>query len=197
MNILKIDTSPRADSSNSRILTDEVVAQLDSTAVKTRDLANNLLPVISAEDLVALHGSQHLDSDSFRRHQRLSDQLIAELKWADTLVIGIAMHNFSVPAVLKQWIDYVCRAGHTFHYTADGPAGLTTIRNAYLVVAAGGTPIGSSVDFASGYLQWICQFIGVKNVHIIDASGSKRAPEEILANGKAQIQALASQAVVA
>ena len=197
MNILKIDTSPRADNGNSRILTGELVARLDSAAVKTRDLANNPLPSINAEDLVALHGSQSLDSDSFRLHQRLSDQLIAELKWADTLVIGVAMHNFSVPAVLKQWIDYICRAGHTFHYSADGPAGLANIATAYLVVATGGTPIGSNIDFASSYMQWICQFIGVKDIHIIDACGSKGTPEQVIANGKAQIDALVSQAAMA
>ena len=197
MNILKIDSSPRTESSNSRTLTSALVAALGDAEVKTRDLANNPLPLLSAEELVALHGSQPIDSDSFRRHQQLSDQLIAELKWADTLVIGIAMHNFSVPAALKQWIDYICRADHTFHYTADGPAGLTPIRQAYLVVATGGTPIGSSVDFASGYVKWICQFIGVRDIHIIDASGSKGTPEEVIANGNGQIDALVSQTAVA
>jgi FMN-dependent NADH-azoreductase len=34
-----------------------------------------------------------------------SDEMIAELLRADEYVIGVAMHNFSIPSVLKLWID--------------------------------------------------------------------------------------------
>ena len=34
------------------------------------------------------------------------------------------MHNFSIPASLKAWIDLVTRAGKTFSYTSSGPQGL-------------------------------------------------------------------------
>lgn len=34
------------------------------------------------------------------------------------------MYNFSIPAVLKLWIDQVVRAGKTFSYEGGTPAGL-------------------------------------------------------------------------
>lgn len=190
MNLLKIESSPRGEDSNSRALTEHLLQVLKPTNFKERDLANQPLPPISAEDLVALHGGQKLDKTSFQEQLELSNELIAELKSADTLVVGVAMHNFNVPAVLKQWIDLICRAGETFRYTAEGPQGLTSIENAYIVVATGGTPLGSNMDFASGYLKQICHFIGVNNIHIIDASGSKRRTDEILGSAKNQIQNL-------
>lgn len=195
MNILKIDTSPRREQSNSRVLADYLVRQLDGNRLILRDLSANPLPPMSAEDLIALHGSRDNGSSSLARHAAISDELIAELKAADTLVIGMPVHNFSVPLVLKQWIDYICRAGHTFRYGANGPEGLSNIQRAYLVVSAGGMEIGSAVDFASRYMAHICRFIGVREIHIIDASGSKGTPEAIIALGKAQIDQLLEEQV--
>ncbi len=53
----------------------------------------------------------------------LDDALIAELKTADAIVLGVPMYNFGVPASLKNWIDAVSRAGVTFRYSEMGPEG--------------------------------------------------------------------------
>lgn len=189
MTVLKIDTSARLDSSNSRQLSDYLVSQLGDSEVIVRDLARQPLPQISAEDLVGVHGSSTDERASLQQHLAVSAELIEELNSADTLVLGVSMYNFGVPVVLKQWIDYVCRAGVTFRYGANGPEGLTGIKRAFIVTATGGTPVGGGMDFVSGYLAFICRFIGVEEVIHIDASGSKRAPEEVLAAGRAQIDA--------
>lgn len=190
MNILKIDTSPRREQSNSRILGDYLVQQLDGDGLTVMDLSAHPLPAMSAEDLIALHASRDNGYASLEQHVSISDGLIAELKGADTLVIGIPVHNFSIPLVLKQWVDYICRAGHTFRYGSDGPQGLSDIERAYLVVSAGGMEIGGTADFASRYMAHVCRFIGVREIHIIDASGSKGTPEAVIARGKEQIDLL-------
>lgn len=102
------------------------------------------------------------------------------------------MYNFSIPAVLKQWIDAVCRAGVSFKYTEQGPVGLLDIKQAFIITATGGTPVGSEMDFASRYLEFICRFIGVREVFHIDASGSKGSPEQVINQGKQQVDALMS-----
>jgi len=45
-----------------------------------------------------------------------SDALIAEIRRADVLVIGVPMYNFSMPAPLKSWIDNIVRVGATFDF---------------------------------------------------------------------------------
>jgi FMN-dependent NADH-azoreductase len=155
-----------------------------------RDLVRNPLPPMSPEDLVGVHGSKDDDRPSLQRHLAISNELIEELQQADTLVIGVPMYNFSVPAYLKQWIDYVCRAGVSFRYTEDGPQGLTGVKRAFIVTASGGTPIGSEMDFASRYLEQICRFLGVAEVHHIDAGGSKRTPEVVIDSARRQIDLL-------
>lgn len=186
MSVLHIDSSARKSASISRQLSAYLVSELAKTT-HYRDLAFDPLPPISAQDLVAVHGSHVDGSDSFRQQLALSDALIDELRQADTVVFGVALYNFSVPAVLKQWIDAVCRAGVSFKYTEQGPQGLLGIKNAYIVTASGGTPIGSELDFASPYLAAICRFLGVENVHHIDANGSKREPALNIVQGKKQI----------
>jgi len=192
MTVLKIDTSARLEGSNSRTITDYLVQQLGQPVIE-RDLVKNPLPPMSPRDLVGVHGSHDDDRPSLQRHLAISNELIAELSRADTLVLGVAMYNFGVPAYLKQWIDYVCRAGVSFRYTENGPEGLTAVKRAFIVTASGGTPIGSENDFASRYLEHICRFLGVEEVIHIDASGSKRTAGAVIEAGKWQIDSLFAQ----
>lgn len=191
MTVLHINSSARQDHSNTRIIGQYLVDTLGGRAIH-RDLAQQPLPPISAQDLIAVHGSSDDQRASFQTQLSLSTQLIDELTNADTLVLGAPMYNFSIPAVLKQWIDAVCRAGVSFKYTEQGPVGLLDIKQAFIITATGGTPVGSEMDFASRYLEFICRFIGVREVFHIDASGSKGSPEQVINQGKQQVDALMS-----
>ena len=139
---------------------------------------------------MGVHASSDSERANLKDQLRLSDQLISELRDADTLVLGVPMYNFGIPASLKQWIDAICRAGVSFKYTEQGPIGLLGVKRAFIITASGGTPIGSDMDFASPYLEHICKFIGINDVFHIDASGSKGSPEQVIAEGKRQVNSL-------
>ena len=189
MSILHINSSARLKHSNTRIIGQYLVDELAEPVV-SRDLVQQILPPISAEDLIAVHGSFDGERASLRTQLALSEQLIDELKNADTLVIGVPMYNFGIPASLKQWVDSICRAGVSFKYTEQGPVGLLGVKQAFIITASGGTPIGSELDFASRYLEHICRFIGIADVFHIAASGSKGTPEQVIDQGKQQVDAL-------
>ncbi len=53
---------------------------------------------------------------------------------SDALLISTPMHNFTVPAALKLWIDFVLRVGRTFKSTAEGKFGLLADRPALVLV---------------------------------------------------------------
>jgi len=192
MTVLKVNSSARLEGSNSRIITEYLVDKLGETVID-RDLVKAPLPPMNAQDLVGVHGSHDDDRTSLQEHLKVSSELISELKRADTVVFGVAMYNFGVPTYLKQWIDYVCRAGVSFRYTKNGPEGLTGVKRAFIVTASGGTPIGSDMDFASRYLEHVCRFLGVEEVFHIDASGSKREPGAVIAAAKAEVDKLVAQ----
>jgi FMN-dependent NADH-azoreductase len=105
-----------------------------------------------------------------------SDELIGELEQADEYVIGVAMHNFSIPSVLKLWIDQISRVGKTFSYGEYGPKGLLVNKKATLLAASGGvyepgTPLGA-LNFAEPYLRAVLGFVGVTEVNLVNAGGT-------------------------
>ena len=189
MTILKVDSSARFCGSNSRILTQYLIENLDKPVI-TRDLAANIFPALSAEDLMDMHNKKKSPRESLLQHQAISNELISEIKSADTLVLGIPIYNFTIPAVLKQWVDYIVKSGITFKYGENGPEGLSGIKRAFIVTSSGGTPIGSPMDFASSYIEHICKFIGIEEIHHIKADGSKGSSDEIITDGKQQIDNL-------
>lgn len=189
MTVLHINSSARLQDSNTRIIGQYLVDALAEPVID-RDLVKQPLAPISGEDLVAVHGSIDADRTSLQTQLALSQQLIDELKSAETLVIGAPMYNFSIAASLKQWIDAICRAGVSFKYTEQGPVGLLGVKRAFIITATGGTTVGSDIDFNSRYLEHICRFIGINEVAHIDASGSKGSPEQVIAQGKQQVDAL-------
>ena len=171
--ILRIDASARHAGSTTRQLADKLVARLVEqgygASVTVRDLAATP-PALLTENWV---GANFTDDDARSADQKAalaaSDELIGELEAADTIVIGVPLYNFAVPASLKAWIDLIARARRTLRYTEAGPEGLLKGKKAYLVVATGGVPVGSDYDFATGYLRHVLGFVGITDVTVIDA----------------------------
>ena len=78
MTILHINSSARLDHSNTRIIGQYLVDMLAEPVV-SRDLAQQPLPPISAEDLIAVHGSLDSDRASLQTQLTLSEKLIDAL----------------------------------------------------------------------------------------------------------------------
>ncbi len=116
-----------------------------------------------------------------------SDALVEELQAADVIVIGTPIYNFGVPAALKAWIDMIARARKTFRYTANGPEGLLKGKKAYVVVASGGVPVDSPVDFATPYLRHALKFVGITDVDVIAADQLNSRADESIDNARVQI----------
>jgi len=166
--VLHIDSSARLTGSTSRDLSQRIVDKLQPSTVIRRDLTS-ALPQIDEDWVNANFTPVDQRSPEQKDRLALSDQLVQELKAADTIVIGVPIYNFSVPASLKAWVDLVARAGLTFKYTENGPQGLLEGKRAILAVASGGTKVGSEIDFGSGYLKHIMGFIGITEVEIVAA----------------------------
>lgn len=174
--VLHIDASARHQGSTTRAMTDRILTRLQPAHTVRRDLSA-ALPLITEEWVNANFAPSDQRSDAQRETLALSDALVAELRAADTIVIGLPVYNFSVPAAFKAWIDLVARAGETFRYTSDGPQGLLTGKRAIVAIATGGTPVGSEIDFASGYARHILGFLGIDDVEFIAADRMAVDPE--------------------
>ncbi len=166
--ILHINASANLANSQSRSASAQIVGGLGGT-VTQRDLATTPLPQIDGAWAEARLTDPATRSPDDAERLALSDALIAELRAADTIVIGTPIYNFAAPAALKAWMDLVARPGVTFRYTPDGPEGLLTGKKAIVTVASGGVPVGSEIDFLSSHLRFFLGFIGITDVEIVAA----------------------------
>ncbi|MEM1430692.1 MAG: NAD(P)H-dependent oxidoreductase [Pseudomonadota bacterium] len=190
--VLRIDASARRTGSISRELADEIIARIAPQDVTIRDLAATPVPQIDEQWIGANFTAADERTEAQRSTLALSDQLVGELQAADTLVIGLPIYNFGVPAALKAWVDQVARAGLTFRYTADGPKGLLDGKRAIVVVASGGTEAGSEIDFATGYIRHVLSFIGITEVEFVTADRLMVDADASRATAAAQIERLAA-----
>lgn len=193
--ILRIDSSARKSGSTTRELTNELVSllsdQIGDVKVITRDVADGL-PFVDEDWVNANFTPQEDRTEAHKEKLAFSDSLVAELKAADTIVIGLPIYNFGVPATLKAWVDMIARARLTFRYTSEGPEGLLQGKKAYIAVASGGTSAGSEIDFATSYLRHALKFVGITDVTLIDASAAAQGAEEALNRAKGQIESVAA-----
>ena len=193
LKVLEVAASGRNDGSVSRMLSADLIAALEerhgSITLTRRDL-NRGLSLVDEAWINANFTAAEERSAEQRAVLAESDALVAELKAADVLVIGAPIYNFGVPAALKAWIDMVARARLTFRYTEDGPKGLLEGKKAYLVVASGGVPVGSAVDFATPYLRHALAFIGIDDVEVIAAEQLNSKAEESIDAARVRIAEL-------
>lgn len=188
--ILRIDATARHEGSFSRKLADRLVTKLGGD-VTTRDLAKTPVPQVDETWVGATFTPPADRSDAQNAALAFSNELVAELQDADTVIISLPVYNFGVPAGLKAWADHVARVGVTFAYTDTGPEGLLEGKRAILAVASGGTKVGSEIDFATPWLKFFLGFLGITNVEVVAADGLMGDPEGV-ARAEAEIDLLAA-----
>lgn len=183
LRILEVSASGRRKGSVSRMLSADLVEALEDRhgdiELTRRDLSRGM-PFVDDAWIEANFTAPEERSAAQRAALAESDALVEELRQADVLVIGSPIYNFGIPAALKAWVDMIARARRTFRYTENGPEGLLEGKKAYLVIASGGVPVDSAVDFATPYLRHALGFVGIGDVEVIAADQlNSRSDESI------------------
>ncbi|MBV8273097.1 MAG: NAD(P)H-dependent oxidoreductase [Cupriavidus sp.] len=184
--LLHLNVSPRGERSTSRragqYLRDQLSAHHGPLTVIDRDLGGDPLPVIDAAfteaNIAMAAGSGNARASALA----LSETLIAELESSDMLLITTPMHNFTVPATLKTWIDLVVRPARTFQSTPQGKQGLLRDRPVLAVVSCGGafhSGPGSQMDHFTPYLKYVLGTIGLTRVEVLRMENMNRGPDQV------------------
>ena len=181
MTILQINSSARREASHSTRLANRIVERLrdadPEAALTVRDLNHTPQPVLDEVALGALFTPADLRTPEQAARVALDDALIAELKAADVVVLGVPMYNFGVPSQLKNWIDAISRAGVTFRYTEKGPEGLVKGKTVYVALTRGGKYRNTPADTQVPYLKTVLGFLGMTDVHFVYAEGLALGPD--------------------
>lgn len=171
---LLLEASPRFGRSQSRAAAEQVICRLrarePALRVLRRDLAAAPPPLIDEAFTEAMYVPAAAQDEGQRQALAQSEVLIGELEQTSGLVISTPMNNFTVPAVLKAWIDQVLRLERTFRSTPAGKLGLLADRPTYVVVATGGFVTGERArqpDFLTPYLEAVLATLGIKTVQFL------------------------------
>ncbi|MDX7988030.1 FMN-dependent NADH-azoreductase [Xenorhabdus sp. 12] len=173
--VLVLKSSILAQASQSSKMADYFVGEWLShhpdSQVTERDLAKNPVPVLDSEIFNALRQISTELSEQQKAALALSDEMVAELKTHDIIVITAPMYNFTIPTHLKNYFDLVARAGLTFQYTEKGPEGLLKGKRAIILASNGGFHKDSPRDTITPYLRVFLGFIGITDVEFVYAEG--------------------------
>lgn len=188
MKLLEIQSSVRLEGSISRTLSDEFI-QAWQTAhsniqYKKRDVGLN--PPAHPTELWTKANYLPPEERSPLMTAALteSETLIEELLWADHLLLGVPMYNFSVPSTLKAYLDNIVRINRTFTFdlTTYTFEGLAIGKKALVITPSAGnfvagTPLGK-MNFCDTYLRSVLGFIGIDDVRVVPVP-DQFMPDEI------------------
>ncbi len=175
--LLHIDASPRGDYSISRKVSaafaESWKKQNSAGKVIRRDLDKTPLTFVDMNWIAGAYSTPDQLTEEHKKALALSDELIGELLSADHIVIGTPMYNFSIPAVVKAWIDHVVRIGKTFTASYEG---LAKGRKVSVIIASGGSygagsPL-ASYNLENAYLKTVLGFIGITDVEFVMAGNT-------------------------
>jgi FMN-dependent NADH-azoreductase len=144
--LLHIDSSIQGERSVSRKLTARAAdawqaAHPDGT-VTYRDLGAEPLPHLDGSGVAAwaTPGEQHTPAQ--RAAWALTEQLVDEVKRADTVLLGLPLYNYGAPSSVKAWVDHLTVPG--LAYDPATRAGLLGDREFVVLASRGGGYLGDS-----------------------------------------------------
>jgi FMN-dependent NADH-azoreductase len=173
---------------------DEIV-ELDLFAEKEQ------LPYYSAEAIHAItKKGQGLElTEKEQQLNKLIEAKLDQFLSVNKVVFAFPLWNFTVPAVLHTYIDYLAYPGKTFRYEQEGPVGLLTDKKVALLVARGGVySEGPAVDaeMAARYMQVLMRFFGIQDITEVVIEGHNAFPdraEEIVQEGLERVAKAAQE----
>ena len=179
-NILRIDASARNTRSLTRNLADTFMAAFleacPKAEIMVRDIGAAPPPFIT-ESWIAAAFKPAEDRTKFEKQTlQPSDELIAELRAADLIVLSTPLYNYGMPAALKAWVDQVIRVGETFSFDlarGDSPIEPILSGKTLIVLTSSGEfgfdpgGVRHSSDHLIPHLQTISKYLGVETADLI------------------------------
>lgn len=204
MKLLHVDASPKGAKSGSRTLSrffvDRLRAQLPTLSVDYLDLAQEALPPITELFASATYTPADQRTAEMREALMVSDALCARLLVADALLFAMPMHNWTMPAAFKAFVDTIVRGGVTYIATDDGRfVGTLGGKKTLFLTTRGvdlrpGTPF-AAMDALTPALRAAFGFIGVAEPAFVDAQPMQFANEveraAAMRRAKTELSALA------
>lgn len=200
--LLHIIASPREEASRTLQISDVFVNlfrdKFPESFIDELNLAKEELPSLSTKRVdgkyillsgQTLFGEQRESWEGIIQH-------IQRFLSADIYLISTPMWNFSIPYMLKQYIDLIVQPKYLFQYTKTGVEGLVKNKKMIVISTRGGRYSSNetqALDFQEPYLRMIFNFVGIQDIEFVKAEPmdmGKEAREKALNSAKTAITTL-------
>lgn len=144
------------------------------------NLYDMVIPQATVPELLGIWEKQAQHVTLSAREQQLfaiNQQLLQQFKAHHRIVIAMPLHNFNVPARLKDYIDNILVARETFRYTENGSVGLMTNDYRVMLLQASGSIYTRNdrytpMEFSRLYLdKMFTEIMGFDQFEIVRAQG--------------------------
>ena len=201
MNTLIVSYLPKQEHSNTKKLLDTFMNAIKNTEHTQLDLLENTPDLFNTTSMSAYikrnYMGQPIDNNEKNAISKM-DQMTQQFKEADTVVLAFPMHNFSVPAPVKAYLDSIIQKGETFDMNEQGFVGLMKGKKALVIMTSGGVYKGQTASWEHGMslTKQLLTFMGFENVQGIMAQGTNNTPENVsttIENAQQQVIDIANQ----
>jgi FMN-dependent NADH-azoreductase len=186
MKLLHIIATTRGDQSRTLSISKEFLHELlekhPDVKVDEIDLSTFELPPVLDSFVkmkyLMMSGAE-IDAETLAAWKDVS-KLAEDFISYDLYLITSPMWNFTIPYILKHYIDVIMQAGILFSFTANGPEGFAKNEKMVCITSRGsdyseGSPM-HTLDFQEPYLRAIFGLAGIEEIHFVNAQPMDLAP---------------------
>ena len=188
MKLLHVIATPRPEESNtmrvSNAFLENLVSKIPDLQIEVLDLFAKDLPAVAGDNIEAKYTlmiGQPIDKNHKESWEQI-ESLIEHFLSADIYLITAPMWNFSIPYALKYYIDCIVQPGYLYKYNEQGqPVPLVHNKKMICITSRGGDYSEGSpfhaYDFQEHYLRAIFGFVGISDMHFINAQPMDITPD--------------------
>ncbi len=195
MKILVVKYLPSGDNSNTLKLYNHFKEVSKSVEIEEIDLISNKIPIFKPETIEA-YGKSNMGVKNSKSELLMVPfkALTNKVKTADAIVFVHPMHNFSLPGIVKQFMDAIILNGETFAYGSPTKGLLEDKKVAVLYTSGGSYPQDSDyayLDNVKTLYNILFDFIDLKDrVFIHAATANPDLLTESIQNAKVEVDSL-------
>ncbi len=186
--LIYIESSPRKDRSSSIAVAQTFLEHYQQThpsdQIRTIDLWEKELPRFDGDVIDSKYAilSGQVQTQVQREAWQKVEDVIDEFKSGDKYVISVPMWNFSIPYVLKHYLDVIIQPSYTFSYSSEGYKGLVADKPVVVIYSRGGSYGPGSgaeiMDHQKTYMETVLRFIGFTDIRSIFVEPTATVPDQ-------------------
>ncbi|MGM5481125.1 MAG: FMN-dependent NADH-azoreductase [Nanobdellota archaeon] len=174
---------PRKKDSNTRRLVDEFKKHVKGELEEV-DLTTTVPDMFIEKNLKAYFKRDYMGktlSPSEKKLLSRMDKFARQITKADVIALAYPMFNFSIPAIVKAYLDSIALKGKTWDDSEEGIYGMLEGKKAIILTTSGGTYTdvdGTVVEYSTTLASTIFGFLGIEDIESVKAEGMYFYPKQ-------------------